>query len=53
MKTYHITQVFEEYEYYRVEAGSEEEAKEKVDNGEVESHHWDRNYKFTEVDSCS
>jgi hypothetical protein len=50
MKTYHVTQVFEEYEYYRVEAESEEEAREKVDNGEVESHNWDRSYQYTEVE---
>jgi hypothetical protein len=53
MQTYHVTQVFEEYEYYKVEADSEEKAKEKVDNGEVELHNWDRSYQHTEVDAYS
>jgi hypothetical protein len=53
MKTYNVTQVFEEYEYYKVEAESEEEAREKVDNGEVESRNWDRSYQYTEVEVCS
>lgn len=50
MKTWHITQVFEEYEYYRVEAESEEEAREKVDNGEVELYNWDRKYQDMEAE---
>ena len=39
---YHVTWDFTLSEYYRVEAGSEEEAKEKVFNAMVEAYNWDQ-----------
>ena len=46
---YHVTQTFTTYEYYRVEANSEEEAKEKVHEGTEEQYDWDQTYESTEV----
>ena len=51
MKTYHVTLTFTAYEYYRVEAESEEEAKEKVFGGEVELYNWDQGYQRSEVET--
>jgi hypothetical protein len=53
MKTYHVTLTFTAYEYYRVEAGSEEEAKEKVASGGVMEYNWDQTYEGVEVEVCS
>lgn len=39
---YHVTWDFTLSEYYRVEADSEEEAKEKILDGMVEAYHWDQ-----------
>jgi len=51
MKPYHVTLTFTAYEYYRVEAESEEEAKEKVENGEVMEYNWDQTYEGVEVET--
>jgi hypothetical protein len=53
MKTYHVTLAFTEYEYYRVEANSEKEAKEIVYKGETEQYNWDKTYESIEVEVCS
>jgi hypothetical protein len=47
---YHVTLAFTEYEYYRVEADSEEEAKEKILEGTEEQYNWDRTYEGVEVE---
>lgn len=47
---YHVTQTYTEYEYYRVEADSADEALEKVNDGEMEPYNWDRNYEGSEVE---
>jgi len=52
MATYHITQAYKEYEYYRVEADSADEAEEMVNAGDIEPYNWDRTYESSEVESC-
>ena len=47
---YHVTLAFTTYEYYRVEANSEEEAKEKVHEGTEEQYNWDQTYEGVEVE---
>jgi len=47
---YHVTLAFTEYEYYRVEADSEEEAKEKVLENAVEAYNWDQSLQGIEVE---
>jgi len=51
MTTYHVEVVYETIEYFRVEATSEEEAKEKVFGGEVECYNWDQNFQSTEIET--
>jgi len=53
MPKYHVTQTFTTYEYYRVDADSEEEAIEKVSNGESEEYNWDQTYESSEAQIVS
>lgn len=51
MPKYHVTQTFTAYEYYRVDAESEEEAKEMVESGTEMEYNWDQTYEGTEVEA--
>ena len=50
---YHVELVYETSEYYRVEADSEEGAREKVLENEVDAYNWDQNLQSVEVKSTS
>ena len=50
MSTYHITVTYETSEYYRVEASSEKEAKEKVLEGPEDNYNWDQTFQGIEVE---
>jgi len=50
VSTYHITLTYETSEYYRVEASSEEDAKEKVLGGEEDQYNWDQAFQDIEVE---
>jgi len=50
VSTYHITLTYETSEYYRVEASSEEAAKEKVLGGEEDQYNWDQAFQDIEVE---
>lgn len=47
---YHVRWDFTLSEYYRVEADSEEEAKEKILDGKVEAYNWDQASNNVEVE---
>ena len=49
---YHVTQAYTEYEYYRVEADSADEAEAMVNTGDIEPYNWDRTYESSEVEPC-
>jgi hypothetical protein len=50
VSTYHITVIYETSEYYRVEASSEEEAKEKVLEGPEDNYNWDQTFQDIKVE---
>jgi len=47
---YHVELIYETNEYYRVEATSEEDAKEKVLENAVEAYNWDQSLQGIEVE---
>jgi hypothetical protein len=50
VSTYHVTVIYETSEYYRVEASSEKEAKEKVLEGPEDNYNWDQTFQDIEVE---
>jgi len=50
---YHVTVTHELYEYYRIEASSEEDARKKVQETTVEPYNWDQALQLVEVENTN